>query len=38
VTTNLSRASDQLAVAAERIDTLFAATRDIASIISPPRS
>ena len=38
VTTNLSRACDQLAVAAERITTLFAATRDIASIITPPRS
>jgi hypothetical protein len=38
VTTNLSRASDQLAVAAERINTLFAATRDVASIICPPRS
>jgi hypothetical protein len=36
VTTNLSRASDQLAAAAERIDTLFAAARDVASIISPP--
>ncbi len=36
VTTNLSRASDQLATAAERIDMLFAATRDVASIISPP--
>ena len=38
VTTNLSRASDQLAFAAERIDTLFAAAGDVASIISPPRS
>jgi hypothetical protein len=38
VTTNLSRASDQLAVAAERITTLFAAARDVASIISPPLS
>lgn len=38
VTTNLSRASDQLAVAAERIDTLFAAARDVTSIISPPLS
>ena len=38
VTTNLSRASDQLAVAAEQIDTLFAAAGDVASIISPPRS
>jgi hypothetical protein len=38
VTTNLSRASDQLAVAVERIDTRFATTRDIASIISPPLS
>lgn len=38
VTTNLSQASDQLAIAAERIDTLFAATRDVAAIISPPLS
>ncbi len=29
VTTNLSRASDQLATAAERIDMLFAASRDV---------
>jgi hypothetical protein len=36
ITTNLSQASDQLSTAAERIDTLFAATRDIASIVSPP--
>jgi hypothetical protein len=38
VTTNLSRASDQLAAAAERIDTLFATTRDVAAIISPSLS
>ena len=38
VTTNLSRASDQLATAAERIDALFAAAREVASIINPPRS
>jgi len=37
VTTNLSRASDQLAAAAGGIDTLFAAARDVATIISPPR-
>ncbi len=36
VTANLARASDQLATAAERIDTLFAAARDVATIISPP--
>jgi hypothetical protein len=30
------RTSDQLATAAERIDTLFAAARDVATIISPP--
>ena len=35
VTANLARASDQLATAAERIDTLFAAARDVATIISP---
>jgi hypothetical protein len=38
VTTNLSRASDQLAAAAERIDTLFAAACDVAAIISPSLS
>lgn len=38
VTTNLSRACDQLATAAERIDTLFASARDVASILSPPQS
>jgi hypothetical protein len=39
VTTNLSRAADQLGTAADRIDTLFAATRDVAAIIygSPPQ-
>jgi hypothetical protein len=36
VTANLARASDQLATAAERIGTLFAAARDVATIISPP--
>jgi hypothetical protein len=36
VTANLARASGQLATAAERIDTLFAAARDVATIISPP--
>jgi len=36
VTANLARASDQLAAAAEGIDTLFAAARDVATIISPP--
>ena len=36
VTANLARASDQLATAAKRIDTLFAAARDVATIISPP--
>ena len=35
VTANLARASDQLATAAGRIDTLFAAARDVATIISP---
>jgi hypothetical protein len=38
VTANLSRACDQLAVAVERIDTLLAAARDVALIISPPLS
>jgi hypothetical protein len=33
LTTNLARASDRLATAAERIDTLFAAGRDAAAII-----
>ena len=36
VTANLARASDQLATAAERIDALFAAARDVTTIISPP--
>ena len=36
VTMSLSRAGDQLGTAAERIDTLFAACRDVASIIYPP--
>ena len=36
VTANLARASDQLATAAEGIDALFAAARDVATIISPP--
>jgi len=36
VTANLARASGQLATAAERIDTLFAAARDVSTIISPP--
>jgi hypothetical protein len=36
VTTKVSRASDELATAAERIGTLFAAARDVATIISPP--
>jgi hypothetical protein len=36
VTTNLARASDQLATAAGGIDTLFAAARDVATIVSPP--
>jgi hypothetical protein len=35
VTANLARASDQLATAAERIDTLFAAASNVATIISP---
>lgn len=35
VTANLARASNQLATTAERIDTLFAAARDVATIISP---
>jgi hypothetical protein len=38
VATNLSRASDQLGTAAQRIDTLFAVARDVTSIISPPLS
>lgn len=37
ITTNLSRAVDQLGTAADRIDNLFAAGRDVASIITPPR-
>ncbi|MGH8919550.1 MAG: hypothetical protein ACRD0H_14670 [Actinomycetes bacterium] len=36
VTTNLSRAADQLATATERIDALFVACRDVTSIICPP--
>jgi hypothetical protein len=36
VTTNLARAADQLGVAAGRIDSVFAASRDVASIVSPP--
>ena len=36
VTANLARASSQLATAAERIDALFAAARDVTTIISPP--
>ena len=35
MTANLARASNQLATTAERIDTLFAAARDVATIISP---
>src|ERR1019366_4071997 len=35
VTTKVSRASDELATAAERIGTLFAAARDVATIIFP---
>jgi hypothetical protein len=38
VTTNLSRAVDQLGAAADRIDNLFAAGRDVAAIITPLRS
>jgi hypothetical protein len=38
VTTNLSRAVDQLGAAADRIDSLFAAGRDVAAIITPLRS
>lgn len=34
VITNLTRAVDQLDVAADQINTLFAAARDVASIIS----
>jgi hypothetical protein len=37
VTTNLSRASDQLATAAEWIDTLFASIRDVAEVIAHQR-
>ena len=33
---NLAHASGQPATAAEGIDALFAAARDIATIISPP--
>ena len=36
VTTNLARASDQLSTAAEGIAALFAAARDVTTIISPP--
>ena len=36
VTANLARASGQLATAAEGIGALFAAARDVATIISPP--
>ena len=36
VTVNLAHASGQPATAAEGIDALFAAARDIATIISPP--
>lgn len=36
VTTNLARASDQLATAADRLNDLFAAARDVTSIIHPP--
>jgi hypothetical protein len=36
VTANLARASDQLATAAEGIDALFAAARDVTTIISRP--
>jgi hypothetical protein len=36
VTANLARASDQLATAAEGIGALFAAARDVTTIISPP--
>ena len=35
VTTNLARAEDQLTLAADHIQTLFAAARDVASIIHP---
>lgn len=35
VTTNLARAADQLGAAADRIEELFAATRDVAAIIHP---
>ena len=38
VRTNLSRAADQLGVAADRLDMLFVAARDVASIISRPNS
>jgi hypothetical protein len=37
VTTNLARAGDQLGTAAERIDTLFTACRDVVSILYPSR-
>lgn len=37
VTTNLVRASDQLATAAGRLNDLFAAARDVSSIIDPGR-
>ena len=36
VTANLARASDRLATAAEGIGALFAAARDVTTIISPP--
>lgn len=36
VTTNLARAADQLGAGAEQINTLFAAARDVTSIIFPP--
>ncbi|MGW5153495.1 hypothetical protein [Rhodococcus koreensis] len=38
VTTTLSRATDQLGAAADRIDMVFVADRDVAAIISRPHS
>jgi hypothetical protein len=35
VTTNLARAEDELSLAADHIQTLFIAARDVASIIHP---
>jgi hypothetical protein len=36
VTTNLSRAADQVTTAADHIGTLFTASPDVAAIIYPP--